>query len=123
MVIVLAGAALVHALYVVGRRHRGPLAVMRAIGFTRGQVRGSLLWAATFLTLAAVAVGVPLGIVVGRWGWRWLATDAGVLSSPVVPWPALVAVAVLAVVIVNLLTLVPSRAASRVRPAEALRCE
>ena len=123
VVIVLAGAALVHALYVVGRRHRGPLAVMRAIGFTRGQVRRSLLWAATFLTLAALAVGVPLGIVVGRWGWRWLATDAGVLSSPVVPWPALVAVAVLAVVIVNLLTLVPSRAASRVRPAEALRSE
>ena len=123
VVIVLAGAALVHALYVVGRRHRGPLAVMRAIGFTRGQVRRSLLWAATFLTLAALAVGVPLGIVVGRWGWRWLATDAGVLSAPVVPWPAIVAVAVLAVVIVNLLTLVPSRAASRVRPAEALRCE
>jgi len=37
--------------------------------------------------------------------------------------PALIAVAVLAVVIVNLLTLVPSRAASRVRPAEALRSE
>jgi ABC-type lipoprotein release transport system permease subunit len=34
-----------------------------------------------------------------------------------------VGVAVLAVVIVNLLTLVPSRDASRVRPAEALRCE
>src|SRR6185436_6947665 len=119
----LASATVAHALVTTVRRRRHELAVMRSIGFTRGQSRVAIAWQATLIAAAGVVVGVPLGIVTGRLMWRWLAHN-----FPVVYVPPLAAVAVLLVVpaaiaVANLLAAWPARSAARIRPAEALRTE
>jgi putative ABC transport system permease protein len=123
VVAVLAAAALLHGLAVVSRRHRGQLAVLRALGFTRGQVRRTVLWAATMLGVVAVVLGVPIGVIVGRWAWRWVADSIGVVSGAAAPLAWATVIAVLVLVAVNVLALVPSWSAARERPASALRAE
>ena len=71
----LAIGALAHVSSSVLRRRRGELAVLRSMGLTPRQVRACLAWQATTLAVIGVAIGVPLGIAVGRTAWR-LVTDA-----------------------------------------------
>ena len=57
----LAIATVAHALVTTVRRWRRDLAVLRSIGFTRGQSRVAIAWQATLLATAGVVFGVPLG--------------------------------------------------------------
>jgi ABC-type lipoprotein release transport system permease subunit len=118
---VLAIAAIGHAVVVGVRRRRAELALLKVLGFTRGQVRATVAWQATLLGAVGLVVGIPLGVLLGRWAWNLVADGLGV--RPVVESPVLwfvVAVAA-ALVVVNLIALVPGRAAARTRPAVALR--
>jgi putative ABC transport system permease protein len=118
----LAGATFAHALVVSIRRGRRELAVCRVLGFTPGQVRLAIATQATVLALGSVAVGVPLGVIGARWGWRVVAEAFGLVTEPRVP----VAVAVLcaaAVVVVANLSAASTWAATRRRTAEILRTE
>ena len=84
-------AGLVHPLTSTVRRRAHELAVLRAVGFTPGQVAGTVT--VTALTTAAVGVllGVPLGLGIGRLVW-WIVADAsGVATDPAVPVGAIVA--------------------------------
>ena len=117
----LAVAAIGHAVVVGVRRRRAELALLKVLGFTRSQVRATVAWQATILGAVGLVAGIPLGILVGRWAWSLVADGLGV--RPVVESPVLwlvVAVAA-ALVIVNLIALVPGRVAARIRPAVALR--
>jgi predicted lysophospholipase L1 biosynthesis ABC-type transport system permease subunit len=119
----LAVASATHALFVTIRRRRRDLAVLKTLGFTRRQVSGSIAWQATTIGLAALVVGIPLGLVLGRVGWTLLAHELGAVAEPV--WPvgaALLAVPV-TLLFVNLLAYFPGRLAARTRPAVVLRSE
>ncbi len=59
MVGVLAISSLAHAVMLSARRQRGQLAVLRTLGFSRGQAAAAVRWQATVLGLAAVAIGAP----------------------------------------------------------------
>jgi ABC-type lipoprotein release transport system permease subunit len=120
---VLAGAALLHALVTSVRASRGQIGVLRALGFTPGQVGGSVAWHATAIAGAGLLVGVPLGIVTGRLLWRMIADDLGLESPTALPVLAVIAVVVLVLVVANLASYVPGRLAATTRPAEALRVE
>ena len=48
------------------RRQRRDFAIMRALGFTSWQVRGTLCWQALTLSGIALVIGVPAGIAGGR---------------------------------------------------------
>lgn len=117
------GAVLSLALTVLGsvRRRRAELALLKALGMTRSQIRSVIAWQTTFTLAVAVAVGVPLGLLAGRWAWRSFAGTLGVVPVTVVP--ALVIVLGCAVVVAagNLLTSVPATVAARTRPATWLR--
>jgi ABC-type lipoprotein release transport system permease subunit len=117
----LAIAAVGHAVVVGVRRRRAELALLKVLGFTQGQVRATVAWQATILGAVGLVVGIPLGILVGRWAWDLVATGLGV--RPVVESPVawLVLAVGAALVIVNLIALVPGRIAARTRPAVALR--
>ena len=80
-------------------------------------------WQATVLGLAAVAIGLPLGVVVGRWGWWAVAEQLGVASGPVVPLLAITVVAIAAVLVAHVVAVIPAWRAARLRPAEAFRVE
>jgi putative ABC transport system permease protein len=115
--------SLAHALVLSVRRHRQHLAVLKALGFARHQVAGAVAWQASLLALCAAAIGAPLGVAAGRWGWRFVADQLGVAAPPVVPLLAVAAAILGAVLVANLAAALPAFRAARLRPAEALRVE
>ena len=120
----LAGTAtLIHTLVSSIRRRRRDLAILKTLGFLRGQVSAAVAWQATTLVVLALVIGIPLGIAAGRWGWNLFADQLGIIPEPQVSvLPLLVAIPG-TVLLANLIALVPGRTASRVSPAVVLRSE
>ena len=105
------------------RRRRRELALLKALGMTRGQVRGVIAWQTTLTLLIAVAVGGPLGIACGRLAWHAFAGSLGVVPIVEVPVAALVLGLVALVLAGNLLAALPAAVAARTRPGVSLRTE
>jgi hypothetical protein len=120
---VLALCAFLHGLIVTVRRQRGQLAVLQALGFRRRQLSATVSWYVTALLVPALVIGVPLGIVAGRWGWRVFAANLGVPSVPVVPVLAVVTIALAASVAVNVIAFPLAWRAARGDLAQARRAE
>ncbi len=95
------------------------LALLRALGLTRGQLRASIAVEAALLALVGALAGVVLGIAYGYAGARALV--GGLTTVPlVVPWPRLLLVLALALVAAVVAAWLPSRRAARVAPAAGL---
>jgi ABC-type lipoprotein release transport system permease subunit len=115
-------AVLAHVLFSAVAARRGELALLRAIGFDRRQIRRIVAWQAATIALVALVIAVPLGIVVGRGVWLVFAERLGVVPEAIVPFslvflvPSVMAAALL-------IAVVPGRMAARGRPAAMLRTE
>lgn len=105
------------------RQRRRQLALLKALGLTRRQVRETVAWQASVILLVAAAVGVPLGIAAGRWAWASFAASLGVVPVTVIPALAVAAGFAGLLAAGNLLAAVPASVAARTRPAAALRAE
>ena len=116
----IAVVAFLHALLLTVRTQRRQLAVLRALGSSRRQLAGAVVWHAVFLTVPAVAVGVPLGVVLGRAGWGVFARNLGVGSAPIVPPASLVLAAVVTLALAAVLAV--GRAGARRGSARRRRC-
>jgi predicted lysophospholipase L1 biosynthesis ABC-type transport system permease subunit len=105
------------------RRRRRELALLKAIGMTRGQVRAVVAWQTTLTLLIAVLIGGPLGIIGGRLAWHAFAGSLGVV--PLVEVPLLPLIGGLAILVVagNMLAALPAMVAARTRPGVGLRTE
>ena len=119
----LAAGTLAHMLATSIRRRRRDLAIMKTIGFSRGQVRSAVEWQATIFTAVALAIAVPLGIIVGRWTWTLIARYGGFAPSPAVPGLPIAITAMAALAAAAVLAALPARAAARTPPALVLRTE
>jgi ABC-type lipoprotein release transport system permease subunit len=119
----LGAATVAHALVTTIRRRRRDLAMLKTLGFTRGQVSAAIAWQASTIALVAVLVGVPLGVAVGRSAWSLLAADIGVVAEPAVAWLAVALALPVLLVGANLVAAVPAWLAGRTRPAAVLRAE
>jgi ABC-type lipoprotein release transport system permease subunit len=86
-------------------------------------VRATVVWQATALSVAGLAVGVPLGLVAGRTVWRLVADGLGVSTSATLPVLGVLATIGGAVALANLTAALPARAAARTQPAVVLRSE
>ncbi len=73
--------------------------------------------------MCALVIGLPLGIIGGRWAWGFLADDLGTLSEPQVPLLAVLLAVPAVLLLCNLVAFVPGRMAARLRPAVVLRSE
>jgi hypothetical protein len=112
-----------HGLISSVRRRRREFALLKTMGFTRRQVSAAVSWQASTIVLVALAVGVPIGIIGGRWAWNALADDLGTVADPLVPAVALIAGVLAVLLVANLVAYLPGRSAGRLRPALALRSE
>ena len=112
-----------YALVTGVRRRTRDLAVLMTMGFRRRQVIGTVATQATVYAVIGLVLGIPLGIVVGRVVWRAVADDTGLVPAAPLPWLLLLCIAVATLLIVNLVALLPARAAAQTRPAVALRSE
>ena len=119
---VLLAAAVANALVVAVRRRRRDLAVLRTLGFTTGQVVRTVLWQATTVGVAGLIVGIPAGIIVGRWTWTLLADRLGTVAQPLVSATSVFGVAAAVLVLSNAVGLIPGFRAART-PGRGLRPE
>jgi hypothetical protein len=117
--LVAVGLALVSSL----RRRRHELAVLKTLGFTRGQVRATVAWQASTVALVGLVIGIPLGLLVGSYVWRRVADELGVAPDPAWPVLGVALVAVGAFLVVNLVAAFPAGRAARTLPAVVLRSE
>ena len=120
---VLALVAIAHTLMTTTRRRRSELAVLKALGFERRQVRATLGWQATTLATVGLVVGIPVGVVIGSVVWRQVAENLGISPSPDYPTVALILAIPVVIAIVNLVGFWPAWAAARTSPAAALMVE
>ena len=116
-------AALAHLLLTSVRERRRELALLRTLGFSRRQLYASVSWQASFIAVTALAVGAPLGIVLGRATWQWFARGLNTAAPAETPWIWLVVALVATVAAANLVAAIPARSAARTRPAIILREE
>ena len=105
------------------RRRRRELALLKALGMTRSQVRAVIAWQTTLTLLIAVVVGGALGIAGGRLAWHAFAGSLGVVPIVEVPVAALILGLVALVLAGNLLASLPAAVAARTRPGVGLRTE
>lgn len=117
----LAFATVILALVTSVARRSRDVAILKTLGFVRAQVRRTIAWQAAFLMAAALAVGVPLGIAIGRWLWTVLAEGLGVAAEPRVPVGFLTLGALAAIAAASVIALGPARHAARTAPASTLR--
>jgi MacB-like periplasmic core domain/FtsX-like permease family len=119
----LAVATLAHVLLTGVRRRRRDLAVLKTLGLTRSQVIRVVSWQATALAAAALLVGLPLGVLAGRWAWALFAGSAGVSAQAEIPVPLVLAIIPAALLLANFIAAGPGWTAARIRPALALHSE
>jgi hypothetical protein len=117
----LALVAVTHAVLTTVRRRRDELAILKVLGFTRGQVRATVAWQASTLAIVGLVVGIPLGVVAGRAVWRIVANGLGIDTGAPEPVWWLLGIAVVALVVVNVAAAWPAWTAARARPAVVLR--
>ncbi len=82
---VLAIAALAQALVTGVRRGRKDVAIRSACGFVPRQIAATVVWQAGLLAVCGLALGIPLGIIVGRSAWNIVAEQIGTSASPLRP--------------------------------------
>jgi len=121
--ILLALAAVGHALALGARSRAHDIAVLRALGLTSRQARAMVHTQAGVFAAAALLVGVPLGLVLGRTLWRVAAGIMPLRYEPPTPRAVLLLVGPLAVLAVLALAAGPARRVARLRVAQALRRE
>ncbi len=105
------------------RRRRRDLALLRALGFTQRQLATAVAWQASATAVVGIVVGVPVGIVLGRWLWILFAREIYAVPDPSVPVLQLLFIVLGALVLANLVAAIPGRIASRTSTALVLRAE
>jgi len=123
IVALMAAATLAHTLITSIRRRRADLAILKTLGFVRGQVSATVAWQASALACVALVAGLPLGVMAGRLGWHLFSDRLGVVPDAVVPVLAVLLAVPATVLVANLLAVIPGRIASRLKPSSVLRSE
>jgi len=116
-------AALALTLMASVRRRRRDLALLKTIGFTRRQIAAAVAWQSSVAVGAGAVVGVPVGIALGRFLWDLFARQINVVPEPTVPGLWVILIVVGAVLLANLVAVVPGRIAARTPTALLLRAE
>jgi hypothetical protein len=105
------------------RRRRRELALLRTLGFTGRQLAAVVAWQSTIAVGIGVVIGVPLGIITGRWLWSRFAEAIHVVPRPSIPAASIVLIAIGALILANLVAAIPGRRAAGTRAALLLQEE
>lgn len=120
-VVGLLGLANTLAISIVQRTRE--IGVLRAVGTHRRQVAGMVVVESATLVAVAVALAIPLGLLLSVTLLRTTAASVGMIIHYTFPWLMVPAVAVIAVVVGLAAAVAPGRRAARVDPVAALRFE
>ena len=116
VLMLLACGIIAHTLLTSVRRRRRDLAILKTVGFVTRQVRATVAWQATALACAGLIVGVPLGLLAGRWAWILFASQEAIVPAPVISPLTLLAIPAV-LLLANAIAAIPARSAARTQPA------
>jgi putative ABC transport system permease protein len=119
IVIALLGIGNTLALSIVERTRE--IGLLRAVGMTRSQLRGTIRWESVIIAIQGTAIGLLLGLFLG-WALTTALADEG-LEVFDVPWTTLAAVVVLAGLAGMIAAVLPSRRAARLDILRAVHAE
>lgn len=119
----LAVAIVALSLWTSVRRRRRDLAILKVLGFRRAQVRAATAWTAGIQLIVAMLIGVPVGLVAGRWGWRLVADGLAVVPVPSTPAALIASLAAGLLAIGVVVAQGPARTAARVEAGITLRAK
>ena len=123
VVALVAAIGLAHALTVTAPRRRRELAVARALGFTRSQVRRVVYTEGLVLGVVGGALGTLCGLIIGRMAWHVAAGAIGIGSELPSTFVLITAIAATVAALGVLMSLVPAQLAGRTTPADGLHEE
>ncbi|MFD4368304.1 FtsX-like permease family protein [Rhodococcus sp. NPDC058521] len=119
---VIAGVGMVSNLSLSVLQRTRELGLLRALGFTRKQLRSMVVFESAQMVIASVGFGLVLGTAYG-----WVAAQSLLASvsekaivAPTVPWMLLVATVLSAALLASIASLAPSRRATTISPVVAL---
>ncbi len=118
VIIALIGVANTLSLSVIERRREN--AMLRAIGLSRRQLRGTLAIEGILIATVGTILGAILGLIYGWAGSLTLLSASTETVKLAVPWTELVVVLAVALVAGLLASVLPARRAVRTSPVEAL---
>ncbi|WP_426516731.1 ABC transporter permease [Diaminobutyricibacter sp. McL0618] len=120
----IAAIGVVNNLSLSGIQRQRELGLLRALGFSRVQVRQTIVAEAGQITITAVLLGLILGTFYGWVGAQSLLGDLqhGVVS-PTIPWALIVIAAAVAVALTLIASIAPTRRALKISPVSALAIE
>ena len=97
------------------------IGLLRAVGMTRHQLRGTIRWESVIIAIQGTLIGLLLGLFLG-WALVTALEDEG-LGLFAVPWPTLALVVVLAGLAGMLAAVLPSRRAAKLDILRAVHAE
>ncbi len=106
---------------VVERRQQ--IGMLRAIGYTRRAIALSFLMESSFTALLGILSGIALGLMLAQQLVRTDEFVSGGVTSFYIPWVQILAIGGFAFIASLVMTIIPSRQASSIPIAEALRYE
>ncbi|MEA2827933.1 MAG: putative transport system permease protein [Actinomycetota bacterium] len=119
----LAVLTVVHVMITAVRNRRRDLAVLRSLGADGRWITRAVHWQATTFALLPLAIGAPVGIIVGRLVFETFARSIGAVPGASFPFVQLVVVLTGLVVLANAAAAVPARRARHLAPALLLNPE
>ena len=105
------------------RRRRHDLAILKTLGFTRGQLAVAVAVQASVAAVIGCAVGIPVGIALGRVLWDLFAGEISAVPAPTVPGGTIAVIGAIALVLAILVATIPGRLAARTPTSQLLRAE
>ncbi|WP_394938435.1 ABC transporter permease [Psychromicrobium sp. YIM B11713] len=118
VLIALIGVANTLSLSVLERTREN--ALLRALGLTRGALRGMLALEAMLIAGVAALIGIVLGSLYGWLGAQAALGGLGEAVTPSFPWLQLLVVLLIAAAAGLLASIIPARRAARLSPVEGL---
>lgn len=82
--------------------------LLKTLGFTGRQLVVTVCWQSSTAVAAGTAVGVPLGIALGRHLWILFARQISVVPEPTVPVLTVIIVSAGALALANVVAAVPA---------------
>jgi hypothetical protein len=105
------------------RRRLRDLALLRSLGLLQRQLVSTIAWQASTVGVFGAVIGIPLGVLLGRWLWTLFARNIYAVPEPTVSVVSLALVALITLVLVNVVALAPARIAARTSTAQLLRSQ
>jgi hypothetical protein len=116
-------AALALTLVASVRRRRREIALLKTLGFVRGQLARAVAWQSSIAVSIGVVIGVPIGILLGRELWNLFAHEIDAVPMPIVPGLVIILIVVGALLLANVVAAVPGKMAASTSTALVLREE